>query len=1234
MPALCRLLLDEGVLLTVPIVSRDRRWGHVLMVPGRILGTLLSEEDVRTLEAFADQLALLLDAAGLLRRALAVERSLAHAEKLAAIGETAARIAHDIRNPVTAARSLAQQLCREAPGTLEEPLRVILAELERVERQVAAILRFARRDDLRTTRLDLGALVHATMEGARRRLDAAGIALDLALADGVLVEGDAETLRHTLQNLVDNAADALAGTPGARLSVVVENGHAAARLRVADNGPGVPPDVLPRLFEPFFSLKPTGTGLGLAIVKRTVEAHGGRVVVGAAAPPGLTVEIELPRAGAPTAGTRGMTDYGAIGLYLLPALVLVVLGRGWPTHPATLMAFSYASWAGFVLVPAALHRDPPPRLIAWYVAADVAMILSLAWFRHRVERESRPAGDVTRAWLLGNYGAAAAMSLFTATFPLLIPLPTLDQQLFAYRLVFLVYYTAMAALVLGALVRRGGAGVGLFALGVGLFPAGALLLGIAGATRLHPALIAAVGLTFTAPFAGPRLARVVRAALVAVACSAAAWIGDAAFTALGPLLTAPRAAADVTSAQLLAAALYALPAYVLGICARQEWIALRAGGSSAVLPRLVLVLVSAMTVACALMAFLWLCPLSLKSPPPNWLFAVTVLQNWCLLGAVAVAGHATRLAVNPTAPGAAWLVANYGSAAAVGVGSLLFFILPVGSPDTCTVAYLAVQQAYTGAMLLVLLLRFARASRAGGWWRGAGDYRAGRADAVTVAFALVGMVVWALVLFSAPPGWQPTPGKLVAIVLTTWTTTIPFAVRNLGAVVRGLLVLSTALVAAAAVHLGTQAFAAPIAAAGFERLAFLLTVVAFVAVLAPGSAWARAAIDRVVFRRSRRRRAELQAFVHGLSPDLGVVECCRRTLDRLVTVMRCRGAAVLLGDGEAVGAGLLALEPLRRAWPRDGVPARALVGYELGELPPALHGALREAGATGVVPIESPGRRWGHLVFGLRLLDTAFRDDDTQAIEAVADQLALVLDGTALLARAREVERSLAHAEKLGALGELAARIAHEIRNPVTAARSLAQQLRRERPSAPDDPAALILGELERVERQVAALLRFARREDLRLAPVDLGDLVRATLEAYRTRLESAGVGLELDVADDVVVAADAETPPPGARQSDRERHRRARRRRPASGASRSPSARTTGAARFAFATRGRACPPDRLPRLFEPFFTTKEHGTGLGLAIAKRTIDAHGGRISAAAAPGGGVVFTVQLPTVRSMEP
>jgi signal transduction histidine kinase len=86
--------------------------------------------------------------------------------------------------------------------------------------------------------------------------------------------------------------------------VEVGNGREVATLRVADTGRGVPPDVLPRLFEPFFSLKPTGTGLGLAIAKRTVDAHGG-CIVASPGHPGMAFHIELPLAGgADEAGPR------------------------------------------------------------------------------------------------------------------------------------------------------------------------------------------------------------------------------------------------------------------------------------------------------------------------------------------------------------------------------------------------------------------------------------------------------------------------------------------------------------------------------------------------------------------------------------------------------------------------------------------------------------------------------------------------------------------------------------------------------------------------------------------------------------------------------------------------------------------------------------------------------------------------------------------------------------------
>src|SRR5262249_39350213 len=128
--------------------------------------------------------------------------------------------------------------------------------------------------------------------------DAASIELALDLRAGVLARADGEKLRQVLINLLENALDALAGAEAPRrifVDIVGVNGHAA--LALADSGPGVPPDALPRLFEPFFSLKPDGTGLGLAIAKRTVEAHGGCIMARPSPHGGLLIEVELPLAG-------------------------------------------------------------------------------------------------------------------------------------------------------------------------------------------------------------------------------------------------------------------------------------------------------------------------------------------------------------------------------------------------------------------------------------------------------------------------------------------------------------------------------------------------------------------------------------------------------------------------------------------------------------------------------------------------------------------------------------------------------------------------------------------------------------------------------------------------------------------------------------------------------------------------------------------------------------------------
>jgi signal transduction histidine kinase len=268
---------------------------------------------METLDVFAAQLALVLDAADLLARTVSAERSLAHTEKLAAIGELAARIAHEIRNPAAAARSLAQQLVRD--GVHEEEMAVILEELERVERRVQELLRFARRESPRAEPVDVSALVRATLKSFQPRFDACGVGVDVAAADGLVVEGDGEGIRQVLVNLIGNAVDAMAETRGPRtLGIEVRDGRGTVLIAVSDSGPGVPGETLERLFDPFFSNKPQGTGLGLAIVKRAVEVHGGRVVAESRPGAGMTFRVELPRRvhqGA--AGAGGVGGAGTVG---------------------------------------------------------------------------------------------------------------------------------------------------------------------------------------------------------------------------------------------------------------------------------------------------------------------------------------------------------------------------------------------------------------------------------------------------------------------------------------------------------------------------------------------------------------------------------------------------------------------------------------------------------------------------------------------------------------------------------------------------------------------------------------------------------------------------------------------------------------------------------------------------------------------------------------------------------
>jgi two-component system sensor histidine kinase AtoS len=295
--ALRRPLIAAEIVAVAPVAGPRRRWGD-LFITDTVFSGPVTVEGAAAVAGFAGQLALILDAAELLERAVSVERSLAHSEKLAAIGETAARIAHDVRNPVAAARSLAQQLVR-APAAPDagEVAALILEEMERVERRIGALLRFARREEPRLAPVDLGTLIERVATQLDSRATEIGTRIEVRAAPDVVAHADGDQIRHVVINLVENALDALRDAPGercVRLEVGASDG--TTTVRIADTGPGVSADVLPRLFEPFFSLKPQGTGLGLAIAKRTIEAHGGRITAACTGAGGMTFEVVLPRA--------------------------------------------------------------------------------------------------------------------------------------------------------------------------------------------------------------------------------------------------------------------------------------------------------------------------------------------------------------------------------------------------------------------------------------------------------------------------------------------------------------------------------------------------------------------------------------------------------------------------------------------------------------------------------------------------------------------------------------------------------------------------------------------------------------------------------------------------------------------------------------------------------------------------------------------------------------------------
>jgi two-component system sensor histidine kinase PilS (NtrC family) len=230
------------------------------------------------------------------------------AERLQAVAELSASLAHEIRNPLASIRSSVEQLARARHAGDDERVLagLIVRESDRLSRLLSEFLDFSRVRAAKSEPVDLHAVASAAVRLVREHPDCRPDTTLKVRGTRTIMQGDEDLLHRAVANLVLNAAQAVAGPAAITVDVglaspgELPSGLAidhAVRLSVSDDGPGIPDDIRERLFEPFVSGRAGGTGLGLAIVQRAIEAHRGAVLVDSAPDSGTTFTIYLPATG-------------------------------------------------------------------------------------------------------------------------------------------------------------------------------------------------------------------------------------------------------------------------------------------------------------------------------------------------------------------------------------------------------------------------------------------------------------------------------------------------------------------------------------------------------------------------------------------------------------------------------------------------------------------------------------------------------------------------------------------------------------------------------------------------------------------------------------------------------------------------------------------------------------------------------------------------------------------------
>lgn len=236
-----------------------------------------------------------------LKRLERTERDALRAEQLAWVGQMAAGIAHEIRNPLMAIKLLIQAAAdrRGGPALKPRDFQVLEEEIVRLEQIVSGFLDFARPPRPEKRPVNLLSLLNQTTNGIRARADLQGVTIpEISAAPAVVVNADPNQLRQVFYNLLFNALDSQPQGGQVEVTVAVpeplNTSVAGVEITVRDRGPGLPVDLGDRIFEPFVSTKESGMGLGLSICRRIVDSHGGSLTATNRPDGGAVFSIRLP----------------------------------------------------------------------------------------------------------------------------------------------------------------------------------------------------------------------------------------------------------------------------------------------------------------------------------------------------------------------------------------------------------------------------------------------------------------------------------------------------------------------------------------------------------------------------------------------------------------------------------------------------------------------------------------------------------------------------------------------------------------------------------------------------------------------------------------------------------------------------------------------------------------------------------------------------------------------------